>query len=156
MSFGALARRVVDGVAARALENDIDLGLDERDPASATVKVETTMGEMLLNLVDNAPRYCSVGCSVTVMIEMEGQEAVLTVQDDGPGLPPVEEERVFERFYRVEGTAPSARGLGLSIVKEMAEAAGGRVAALRSASGGLRVVVGLPASVDGLAGPALG
>ena len=152
--LGALARRVLDGVAARALESGIDLGLDERDPAAATVGDETMMGEMLLNLVDNALRYCPAGSSVTVVVETQGRDAVLAVQDDGPGLPPGEEERVFERFYRVEGTAPSGSGLGLSIVKEVAEAADGRVAALRSPGGGLRVEVRLPAAGEELAGAA--
>ena len=148
MRLGALARRVLEDVAGLALERGIDLGLDERDPAAEAAGDETMMGEMLVNLVDNALRYCPAGCSVTVVIETSGGEAVLAVQDDGPGLPPGEEERVFERFYRVEGTVPSGSGLGLSIVKEVAEVAGGRVAAIRSPGGGLRVEVRLPASAE--------
>ena len=154
--LGALARRVLEDVAGLALERGIDLGLDERDPAAEAAGDETMMGEMLVNLVDNALRYCPAGCSVTVVIETSGGEAVLAVQDDGPGLPPGEEERVFERFYRVEGTVPSGSGLGLSIVKEVAEVAGGRVAAIQSPGGGLRVEVRLPAAVEGGAGPGRG
>ncbi len=147
--LGALARRVLDGVAARALESGIDLGLDEHDPAAETVGDETMMGEMLLNLVDNALRYCPAGSSVTVEVETRGDHVVLAVQDDGPGIPPGEEERVFERFYRVEGTAASGSGLGLSIVKEVADSAGGRVVARRPPGGGLRVEVLLPAAGRG-------
>ena len=141
-----LARRVLENVAGLALGRGIDLGLDVRDPGAEAWGDETMMGEMLVNLVDNALRYCPAGASVTVVVDREGPDAVLAVQDDGPGLPAGEEERVFERFYRVEGTAPSGSGLGLSIVKEVAEAAGGRVAALRPAGGGLRVEVRLPAA----------
>ena len=154
VELGDLARRVLENVAGLALERGIDLGLDARDPAAATAGDETMMGEMLVNLVDNALRYCPAGSSVTVVVDRDGPDAVLAVQDDGPGLPAGEEERVFERFYRVEGTAPSGSGLGLSIVKEVAEAAGGSVSARRPAGGGLLVEVRLPAVAAGLAGAA--
>ena len=146
--LGALARRVLDGFATQALETGIDLGLDERDPEAAAIGDETMMGEMLVNLVDNALRYCPPGRSVTVVVDRQDGEASLSVVDDGPGLPPGEEERVFERFYRVAGTEPAGSGLGLSIVKEVADAAGGRVALRRPPGGGLAIEVRLPAAGD--------
>ncbi len=150
VALGSLARRVLDGFAAVALEKGIDLGLDERVPATTTGD-ETMLGEMLVNLVDNALRYCPRGSCVTVMVERVGDVAVLAVHDDGPGLPPGEEERVFERFYRVPGTKAAGSGLGLSIVKEVAEAAGGSVRAFRPLGAGLEVEVRLPAPpVDGV------
>ena len=148
--LGDLARRVLDDVAGLALGRGIDLGLDERDPAAVTAGDETMMGEMLVNLVDNALRYCPKGSSVTVVIDRDGRDTVvLAVLDDGPGLPAGEEERVFERFYRVMGTEVSGSGLGLSIVKEVAEAAGGSVTARRPPAGGLLVEVRLPAAGAG-------
>ncbi len=143
--LATLARRVLDGFASPALERGIDLGLDERDTEVTAVGDETMMGEMLVNLVDNALRYCPPGCCVTVLVDRDVDHAVLAVLDDGPGLPPGEEERVFERFYRVSGTEAAGSGLGLSIVKEVAEAAAGRVAARRRPGGGLVVEVRLPA-----------
>ncbi len=144
--LGDLARRVLDGFASQALTRGIDLGLDERCPRVAVLGDGTMLGEMLVNLVDNALRYCPSGSSVTVTVDREGDRAVLAVQDDGPGLPRGEEERVFERFYRVMGSAGSGSGLGLSIVKEVAEATGGAVAATGPPEGGLTIEVRLPAA----------
>ena len=147
VALGELARRVLDGFASPAMDKGIDLGLDERSIAVAAVGDETMMGEMLVNLVDNALLYCPPGSCVTVVVDREGGEAVLAVVDDGSGLPQGEEERVFERFYRVAGTEAAGSGLGLAIVKEVAETAGGTVAARRRTGGGLAVEVRLPAAV---------
>ena len=76
----------------------------------------------------------------------------MTVQDDGPGVPPDELERLFERFYRVPGASGEGSGLGLAIVKEVAEAAGGAVSARMVSGGGLSVEIRLP----GTAAPAPG
>ena len=100
---------------------------------------------MLANLVDNAVRYCPTGSSVTLVADREGETAILRVQDDGPGIPADEEDRIFERFYRILGTDGAGSGLGLAIVREVAETAGGTVSARRSPDGGLAVEVRLPA-----------
>ena len=146
VSLGGLALRVLDGFASVAMERDIDLGLDERVVGVAAGGDETMMGEMLVNLIDNALRYCPSGSCVTVVVDREGGDAILSVVDDGAGLPPGEEDRVFERFYRVAGTEAAGSGLGLSIVKEVAETAGGTVAARRRPKGGLVVEVRLPSA----------
>ncbi len=146
VALGCLAVRVLEGFAAPALARGIDLGLDARDPRATAVGDETMMGEMLVNLVDNAMRYCPPGSSVTVTVDRDHDMTVLTVQDDGRGIPPGEEERIFERFYRVMGTQSSGSGLGLSIVKEVAETAGGTAMAFRPAEGGLAIEVRLPAA----------
>ena len=155
VALGGLARRVLEGFAGPALEKDIDLGFDDRDLAAEVVGDETMMGEMLVNLVDNALRYCPRGSRVTVAVGREGEAVLLAVRDDGPGIPPGEEERIFERFYRVACTEAAGSGLGLSIVKEVAEAAGGTVAARRRPGGGLVVEVRLPAA-PGRPSPAVG
>ncbi|WP_237479128.1 sensor histidine kinase [Lichenibacterium dinghuense] len=146
VGLGALARRVLDGFALLALERGIDLGLDEREGRVEVVGDGTMLGEMLGNLVDNALRYCPTGSTVTVGVYMRDGEALLAVGDDGPGLPAGEENRVFERFYRVPGTEASGSGLGLAIVKEVAEAAGGTVSARRPPGGGLIVEARFPAA----------
>jgi two-component system sensor histidine kinase TctE len=76
--------------------------------------------ELAVNLIDNAIRYSHPGGKVTVRVE--GRDDVcLSVEDDGPGIPESERERVFERFYRVLGNNVSGSGLGLAIVKEIAQ-----------------------------------
>ena len=98
------------------------------------------------NLVDNALRHATRAVAVTVE---PGDEVVLLVDDDGPGIPEQDRERVFDRFHRVDG--PRTRdaggtGLGLAIVRELVASAGGTVAVGQSPAGGARLRVGLPAA----------
>jgi signal transduction histidine kinase len=114
------------------------------------------LARMLGNLVDNALKYGGgQGKKVSVSLERRGGEAFVRVSDEGPGIPPDKQGRVFDRFYRVDEARaeaegrPAGSGLGLSIVKAVAEAHGGHVE-LRSELGkGSEFAVRLP-----LAGPA--
>jgi len=84
------------------------------------------------NLVDNAVKYGKEGGQVTVSGKIEPSGCTLEVKDDGPGIPPEDIPRIFERFYRVDASRSreeGGTGLGLSIVKHLTEAHGGRVAA---------------------------
>jgi two-component system sensor histidine kinase TctE len=142
------ARGVLANLAPAAVARDVDLGL-EAEAAVTVVGDGTMLTEMIANLVDNALRYGRPGGSVTVAVAATSTEAVLTVADDGPGIPASEREHVFERFYRAAGTAEGGSGLGLAIVREVAENAGGSV---RLADGptseGLVVEVRLPLARD--------
>jgi signal transduction histidine kinase len=73
-----------------------------------------------------------------------GDRAVLEVTDTGPGIPPAERARVFDRFYRRAAVQESGTGLGLAIVKAIAERHGARVALDEAPGGGLKVTVDLP------------
>ena len=108
----------------RALERDIDLGVEEAadDAAPALIEADALfIREMLGNLLDNAIRYTQAGGRVTVRVGSIGEHVLLTVEDNGPGVPPDEHERVFERFHRVLGTGAEGCGLGLAIVREIAQ-----------------------------------
>ena len=96
--------------------------------------------ELVANLVDNAVRYTPSGGHVTVGTTRVPDGWSLTVTDSGPGIPPAERERVFERFYRVAGSDGEGSGLGLSIVQEIARACGATVS-LREAAPGPGLVV---------------
>ena len=76
---------------------------------------------MLGNLLDNAIRYTQPGGQVTVRVAPAGNKVLLSVEDNGPGIPPAERERVFERFHRVLGSGAEGCGLGLAIVREIAQ-----------------------------------
>jgi signal transduction histidine kinase len=96
------------------------------------------------NLVDNALRHAARTVAVTVTPAVE-----LLVDDDGPGIPEPERERVFDRFHRLD--SPRTRdaggtGLGLAIVRELVASAGGAVAVEQSPAGGARLRVSLPAA----------
>ncbi|PPF29301.1 MULTISPECIES: cell wall metabolism sensor histidine kinase WalK [unclassified Rathayibacter] len=145
-------------VAAAPVDLD-DLALGEvrrlrdsgaRVDASGISPVQAVADEALLsralrNLVDNAVRHRSSQLALSTRID--GAEAVLAVDDDGPGIPAAERERVLERFVRLdEGRARDAggSGLGLAIVAGIARAHGGRVVVGDSALGGARVEVRVP------------
>jgi signal transduction histidine kinase len=98
---------------------------------------------MTLNLMENAIRHTPDGTRIRATVAGEDGEVVLTVQDDGPGVPPELRDRVFERFVRGTGDRGSSSGLGLSIVRAVAESHGGSVA-LEDARPGARFVVRLP------------
>lgn len=132
-----------------ALARGVDLGFE--DPGTP-VRIEGDafqLREMLNNVLDNAVHYTGKGgaVSVRVHIEADGRTAVLAIEDNGPGIPDVERERVFERFYRVLGTGVDGCGLGLAIVKEIADAHGATVTLGAGAGGrGTLVRIALPAT----------
>jgi signal transduction histidine kinase len=96
---------------------------------------------MTRNLVDNALKYTPAGGKVEVRIAQHGRRIALDVDDSGPGIPPEERERVFERFYRQVGTNVPGSGLGLSIVKRIADLHHAGVRLDHSPLGGLRIEV---------------
>ncbi len=103
------------------------------------------LGQVVRNLVDNAARHAVSRVAVTVT--QSGAAVVLVVDDDGPGVPPSDRERIFERFVRLdEARARDAggSGLGLAIVREVVAGHGGTVVVESSALGGARFVVRLP------------
>jgi two-component system sensor histidine kinase TctE len=131
----------------RALALGVDLGF-ELGPG--TVRGDPfLLREACANLVYNALEYSPGGGNVTVRTATRGKEVVLEVEDDGPGIPEAERERVLERFYRVAGTPGEGSGLGLAIVREIAITHG---AALRIEQGpggkGTRVALAFPAVVQ--------
>jgi len=103
------------------------------------------MEQVLVNLLNNAALYTPSGVRVRLTATVEQDELVLSVADRGPGLPPGDLERVFEKFYRAPGTASGGTGLGLSICKGLVEAHGGTITAEnRQTRGGARFTIRLP------------
>jgi signal transduction histidine kinase len=115
----ALTRSVGEEWVRRALELDIDFGLAVPDHPVLVKGDARLLSEVLSNLIDNALRYGNPGGHVTLMVET-GETTRLSVQDDGPGIPPEERTRIFERFYRLQNSDSDGCGLGLSIVDEIA------------------------------------
>jgi signal transduction histidine kinase len=102
---------------------------------------------VLDNLVANALRHSPAGETVTVRASAAGSRVAFEVVDRGPGIPPEERERVFERFYRADrarSTDHGGSGLGLAIARWIVELHGGSIRADREAPLGCRMVVELP------------
>ena len=98
---------------------------------------------MTLNLVENAIRHTPKGTHIRATVHRDNGEVVLAVQDDGPGVAPELRDHIFERFVRGAGDRGSSSGLGLSIVRAVAESHGGNVV-LEDVHPGARFVVRLP------------
>ena len=104
---------------------------------------------VLLNLLTNALRHTPSDGAVAVVVEPAGAEVRVTVEDTGEGIEPGTERRMFERFWRGDGSrarASGGAGLGLAIAQGLVEAQGGRIWAERAPAGGARVSFTLPAA----------
>ncbi len=136
-----LAREIVAELVPPADARRIDLGIAAAQPATVIGDADA-LRTLLRNLVDNAVRYAAPGGRVDVTVESAPAGPRITVSDDGPGIPPQERTRVFDRFYRRAGTEPPGSGLGLAIVKTIADAHGATVTLADGPSGkGLAVTV---------------
>jgi two-component system OmpR family sensor kinase len=139
-----VAAQAVD--AARAMGPSWPVRLEARQP----VEVEGDEGrlrQVMDNLLGNARAHTPPGTSVTVRVDREGDDAVVVVADDGPGLSPNDAARAFERFYRVDSSRSrqsGGAGLGLSIVQAIVGAHGGRVTLDTAPGEGATLTVRLP------------
>jgi two-component system phosphate regulon sensor histidine kinase PhoR len=110
----------------------------EADPAK--------LHDIVRNLVENAVNYSPEGADIRLGTRRDDGSAVITVADSGPGIPPEDLKRVFERFYRVDKSRsrPGGTGLGLAIVKHLVELHGGTAEAFNRPEGGAEFRVRLP------------
>ncbi|MBY0549186.1 MAG: sensor histidine kinase [Candidatus Obscuribacterales bacterium] len=125
-SFEKIDLNIVVGEAVEelimlALEKNIELEFRHEESPALILGDAPNLKELTTNLVENAILYTKNQGTVSVSVK-QADLVQLIVEDDGPGIPPEERERVFERFYRVLGTQVEGSGLGLAIVKEIASA----------------------------------
>ncbi|HEX2906195.1 MAG TPA: sensor histidine kinase KdpD [Phototrophicaceae bacterium] len=114
------------------------------EPGLPLVKVDFVLLEQaLVNLLDNACNYTPPGTPITIEARVRGSAVEVTVSDAGSGIPPEFIERIFEKFFRLPGTATGGTGLGLSISRGLVEAHGGQMKAENLPEGGARFVVRL-------------
>lgn len=104
--------------------------------------------QLCANLVENSIRHCPAGTRIGVSAVLEGSQVVATFSDDGPGIPATEHEKVFQRLYRLEKSrTTSGNGLGLSLVRAVAELHGAAIA-IADRSPGLAISVRFPAATE--------
>jgi len=123
IELSELARNVVRDWVQTSFTLHIDLGFEEADRRLMVLGNPIMLRELMSNLIDNALHYTPAQGHVTVRVRAspDMQQAILEVEDTGPGIPPSERERVFERFYRILDSNRSGSGLGLAIVREIAQ-----------------------------------
>jgi two-component system, OmpR family, sensor histidine kinase TctE len=143
LNLKSVVEAEADAWVHQALARDVDLGFElERAPMRGDALL---LREALANLVHNAIEYSPRGGRVTVRTGERNGKTFAEVEDDGPGIPPSERERVLERFYRVPGTPGTGSGLGLAIVREIALGHGGNIELGEgAASRGCRVALTFP------------
>jgi two-component system sensor histidine kinase ChvG len=125
----------------------VDVKLDDQLPPEARVLGrDERLGQVFRNLIDNAVSFSPEGGTVAIVATAHGGRARVTVEDDGPGIPPENLETIFERFYteRPNDHFGKNSGLGLSIARQITESAGGRVWAENREGGGARFIVDVP------------
>ena len=146
----SLCREVRSGLEPQAAAKGVILTV-HGGPASV-IGARALLHELVYNLCDNAIKYNVEGGSVDISVTQTGQTVTLTVADTGIGIPPQDQERVFERFYRVDKSRSKAvggTGLGLAIVKHAVQCHGGSIHLKSAPDQGTVVTVTLPAAGSG-------
>ena len=151
-----LADLVDDAVRAmRSIAASREIALSSTAPPDyILVADEELMSRLLLNLIENAVKFTAPGGRVTIEADATESRAWIRVSDSGPGIPPAEQEKIFERFYRGDRARRggpdrvSGAGLGLPIARWIAEAHGGSIRIERSDSSGTTFLVAIPQEID--------
>ncbi|MFP5240252.1 MAG: sensor histidine kinase, partial [Acidobacteriota bacterium] len=149
---------MVPDVRAVPLEEVLGSALARLEPLLAGRRVELNiprdlppvpmdavlMEQVFLNLLENAAKHTPPGTRIDIMAQVRRHEVVIDVRDHGPGLPPGDHERLFERFQRGDRGGPEGYGLGLAICRAVARAHGGSVTARDNFPSGARFTITLP------------
>ena len=140
LDLSELVREAVADTVPLALARGTALELQADAPVTVPGE-RAALRALVRNLADNAVRYSPPGTRVELRVAVEEGQPTLTVDDAGPGIPPAERERVFDRFYRRGQSDEPGTGLGLAIVRGVAQQHGASVTLGDSPLGGLRVTL---------------
>jgi two-component system sensor histidine kinase BaeS len=146
LDLAGLLRQHSDMVRDRMRERKIEFTAEAPDTLDLNGDTQR-LRQVLTNLMENSLRYTSRGGVVSVKLRRSAKAAELVLEDSGPGVTEEQLERLFERFYRADGSrnrAAGGSGLGLSICRNIVEAHGGHISAGHSPLGGLAICVSLP------------
>jgi two-component system OmpR family sensor kinase/two-component system sensor histidine kinase BaeS len=150
LDLRGLLREAVEAHRPRAVEHRVALTLEAPRALPLVLGDRDRLAQVVGNLLDNALRYVSEGGEqVVVRVGQQEREVAVSVVDDGPGVPPEDLPRLFERLWRGDVSrtrATGGSGLGLAIARHIVEAHGGRIWAEPTSGGGLTVTFALPAA----------
>jgi two-component system, OmpR family, phosphate regulon sensor histidine kinase PhoR len=147
LPFRSTVQDAMDDLQPRALARNV--ALENKVPPALVVLADSDrIRQVVSNLIDNAIKYGRAGGKTTVSgALLEGGRVEIRVVDDGPGIPKDSQERIFERFYRVDkarSREQGGTGLGLAIVKHVVQAHGGEVRIESEAGAGSTFIITLP------------
>ena len=146
IDLGAIAGETVAAMQS-GMPPGLSLHFDERDDLPAAVGDADKLRQVLVNLIDNAVKYSPEGGSVTVAVAASAAVVSASVSDTGLGIPYEEQDRIFERFYRIDphhAHVPGGTGLGLYISRELMRRMGGRLSVESEPERGSTFTVELP------------
>jgi len=144
-----MTRQVLDAMSERIQQSGLTLKLDLPDTLVIQADAQR-IRQLLLNLVENACRYTDAPGQVRIQLKQAESGAEWLIEDSPPGLQTSQLARLFDRFYRAEGSrgrAGGGSGLGLSICEKIVQAHGGDIVAMPSELGGLAIKVSLPTAI---------
>lgn len=146
--LNAVITEVVADVSGAALHKSITLKWVKAVNLGLILADENRLYHMVLNLVDNAVKYSPRGTVVEIGVDRTQDEIVIQVCDEGPGIPPEDQKRLFDKYFRgVAAKMQPGSGLGLSAVQGIVKAHGGTVRARNRPEGGAIFSVALPTSL---------
>jgi two-component system, OmpR family, phosphate regulon sensor histidine kinase PhoR len=134
----------------KASQRQLTMNIKYSDTLPPVLGDASLLREVLQNLLDNAVQYTPPGGQIDVDAEVRDGQAIITVTDTGIGIPLADQERIFERFYRVDAARSrevGGTGLGLSISKHIVEAHGGRIWVESDIGQGSRFHFSVPAAL---------
>ena len=147
VDVGAVVAVAVDRISETAEQNEIKVVLSNRTAAAAIRGSRLHLESAVFNLLDNAVKFSESGGRVDVVVEADQQALIVSVTDEGIGIPATEQARIFERFYRVDrarSRSTGGTGLGLAIVRHAALNHGGDVSVTSREGFGAKFTVTLP------------
>ena len=146
-----IVQRVCDNLQAVAQGHQVILDLDTKGQPIMLLGDENALSQMVTNLVDNAIKYTPAMGHVHVVIKVDASTALLSIKDDGVGIDEANQERIFERFYRVDKARSQllgGTGLGLAIVKHIVQSHKGSLQLKSKLNQGSTFVIKIPLTSD--------
>ena len=146
-----IVQRVCDNLQAVAQSHQVMLDLDTKGQPIMLLGDENALGQMVTNLIDNAIKYTPAMGHVHVVIKVDASTALLSIKDDGIGIDEANQERIFERFYRVDKARSQSlggTGLGLAIVKHIVQSHKGSLKLKSKLNQGSTFVIKIPLASD--------
>lgn len=143
-----IVRSVLTDLQGQAMTHQVDLSLDVVNAPEALYADPTQLRQAVSNLVDNAIKYSSAGQGVTVRLNVQDESVLIRVHDEGRGIAAKDIPHIFEKFYQVHDGAARGSGLGLTLVRSIAEAHGGGVWVESEQDRGSTFTLQLPLDAD--------
>ncbi|MFM9852271.1 MAG: sensor histidine kinase [Sphingomonadaceae bacterium] len=139
-----IARRAAGLLRVRAADRGVRIDAPQNDESVLALGDFRRVLQIMVNLLTNAVRYSPSGSSIWLRVEQEGDLAAVIVADQGKGIAPEDQPRIFEKFERVDPSEPGGSGLGLFISRRLARAMGGDISVDSAPGRGARFVLALP------------